>query len=95
MNTIKPKQTKTTISGCHNTQKDFTLQQKKKSLEIINTICFDTLFTYPQAGTWEILTTYLKKQFLLEGGQHWKRLPRQAVESPPLEVFRTQLGTST
>jgi len=33
-----------------------------------------------------------KKFFPLRVTKHWNRLPREAVESPSLEIFKTHLG---
>jgi len=36
----------------------------------------------------------IRKHFLTVGGtKHWHRLPREAVESPSLEIFKSHLGT--
>jgi len=35
-----------------------------------------------------------KKIFTLRVTEHWDRLPREAMESPSLEIFKTQLDTS-
>jgi len=32
-----------------------------------------------------------KNFFLLRVMEHWKRLPREVVESPSLEIFKTRL----
>ena len=32
-----------------------------------------------------------KNFFPLRGTEHWKRLPREVVESPSLEIFKTRL----
>jgi len=32
-----------------------------------------------------------KNFFPLRVTEHWPRLPREAVESPPLEIFKTRL----
>ena len=31
--------------------------------------------------------------FLLRVTEHWNRLPGEVVESPPMEIFKTHLGT--
>ena len=37
---------------------------------------------------------YTKKNlFILRVTEHWNRLPREAVESPSMETFRTRLDT--
>lgn len=36
-----------------------------------------------------------KKKILLEDGQHWNRLPREAVESPPFGGIQDLTGKAT
>ena len=34
-----------------------------------------------------------KNFFMVRVTEHWNRLPREAVESPSLEIFKTRLDT--
>ena len=44
----------------------------------------------PQAG-WGNTNIRKKKVFTLKVTEHWNRLPREVVESPSLEIFKTHL----
>ena len=37
--------------------------------------------------------TNMKNFFMVRVMEHWNRLPREAVESPSLEIFKTHLNT--
>ena len=37
--------------------------------------------------------TNMKKNFMIMVTGHWNRLPREVVESPSVEIFKTQLDT--
>jgi len=34
---------------------------------------------------------YMQKNFMVRVTEHWNRLPREAVESPYMEIFQTHL----
>ena len=44
-----------------------------------------------QTGTQEVPLKFEKKLVSGEGGRAWPRLPREVVESPSLETFKTHL----
>jgi len=35
----------------------------------------------------------MQKNFMVRVKEHWNRLPREVVESPSLEIFKTHLYT--
>jgi len=44
-----------------------------------------------QAAIREILTGCKEEFFMMEVVKRWKKLPKEAVKSPTLEIFKTQL----
>jgi len=47
--------------------------------------CIDT------AGCQERYANTLRKNFTLRVTEHWSRLPREAADSPSLEIFKTRM----
>ncbi|GAB0203599.1 hypothetical protein GRJ2_002825500 [Grus japonensis] len=81
----------------------FSLEKRRLRGDLINTYkylkggCHEEGLDYsqwcPVTGTQEIPSEHRKKLLYFEVTEHWNRLPREVVESPSLEIFRTPLDT--
>jgi len=50
-----------------------------------------TVKAFPQLLQLIRVQQYMRKSFKVRLMEHWNRLPREAVESPSVEIFKTRL----
>ena len=50
-----------------------------------------TVKAFPQLLQLIRVQQYMQKSFKVRLMEHWNRLPREAVESPSVEIFKTRL----
>jgi len=51
-------------------------------------------FLFELTETGEVWVGYQKEVFHSEGGDHWNRLPKEAVDAPSLEAFKARLDVA-
>jgi len=66
-------------------------------LQVLLVICgekktnIETVKAFPQLLQLIRVQQYMRKSFKVRLMEHWNRLPREAVESPSVEIFKTRL----